>query len=326
MLFDFAFLVAGLVCLVLAGDFIVRGAVATALKLGVSQILASVLIVGFGTSAPEMLVAVEATMSGTPGMAMGNIVGSNIANVLLVLGFPALLMSIHTSGHGLIRSTLFTAAATIVWLVVTPIYGLTPLIGVIFLFGLILYVSSSLIRPKTADVSDLIADEVKKPPPGWTKTALFIALGVVGLPLGAHLTITGAIGISEDVSWLSSELVGLTILAIGTSLPEFAAAIAAAMRKENDVILGNVVGSNMFNILGAGGIIALFGPIGLPPIFGEFDHWFMGAAFAFVLLFVVLRRPIGWLSGSILLAGYVFYLFGLHHFYVLAQNWGDLWP
>ena len=325
MLVDFVTLVAGLVFLVLAGDFIVRGAVSAALKLGVSQILASVLIVGFGTSAPEMLVAIEATASGTPGLAMGNIVGSNIANVLLVLGAPALFMSIYTDGRGLLKSTIFTALATIAWLVVTPAFGLSPLIGVGFLFVLILYVTSSLFQPANGNLEDLLADEVREPPPGWPKTALFIALGVVGLPLGAHLAIRGAISIAENVSWLNDELVGLTIIAIGTSLPEFAAAMAAAMRKEHDVILGNVVGSNMFNLLGAGGIIALFGPLGLPPIFERFDHWFMGAAFLIVVLFVLFRRPIGWLTGLILLAGYALYLFGLHHFYVLGEGWSDLW-
>lgn len=325
MLVDSLMLVAGLVFLVLAGDFIVRGAVSVALKLGVSQILASVLIVGFGTSAPEMLVAIEATASGTPGLAMGNIVGSNIANVLLVLGAPALFMAVYTDGRGLLKSTLFTAIATIVWLVVTPIYGLTPVIGVIFLFALILYVTSSLFRPADGNLQDLLSDEVLEPPPGWVKTALFIAIGVVGLPLGAHLVIRGATSLAEQVSWLNDELVGLTIIAIGTSLPEFAAAMAAAFRKEHDVILGNVVGSNMFNLFGAGGIIALFGPIGLPPIFGQFDHWFMGGAFLIVLLFVLMKRPIGWLTGLILLGGYAAYLFGLHHFYVLAKGWGELW-
>ncbi|MAK60381.1 MAG: calcium:sodium antiporter [Ponticaulis sp.] len=325
MLISFALLIAGLVFLVLAGDYLVRGTVAASLKLGVSQILASVLIVGFGTSAPEMLVALEATMAGTPGLAMGNIVGSNIANVLLVVGAPALMMSLKTTGAGLLRSTLFTIVATIVWLVVTPVYGLTPFIGVAFIFALILYITGSLIRPPTDNLEDLISEEAKEPPPGWVLTAFFILLGVIGLPLGSHLAIRGATGIASEVAWLNDELVGLTLLAIGTSMPEFAAAMAAARRKETDVVFGNVVGSNMFNILGAGGIIAMFGPLDLPGIFVQFDYWFMGGAFALVSLYVLFRRPIGWFLGILLLAAYGVYLYGLHHFYVLGLNWSALW-
>ncbi|MAP94330.1 MAG: calcium:sodium antiporter [Ponticaulis sp.] len=324
MLWFFVLLIAGLAFLVLAGDFLVRGAVGAALKLGVSRILASVLIVGFGTSAPEMLVATDAALSGAPGLAMGNIVGSNIANVLLVLGAPALFFALSTRGQGLLRSTVFTALATIAWLVLTPVLGLTPLIGVIFIAALILYIVGSLLMPPGGDPNALVSDEVDDEPPGWVKTALFIALGVVGLPLGSHLAITGALGLSELWGW-QSELVGLTLLAIGTSLPEFAAAMAAAFRKDEDMVFGNVVGSNMFNILGAGGIVALFGPFTLPPIFERFDHWFMAGAFLVVFVTVLMRRRLGWFTGIILLLAYAAYLFGLHHFYILGEGWSALW-
>ena len=183
MLFDFGILVAGLVFLVFAGDFLVRGAVSAALKLGVSHVLASVFIVGFGTSAPEMLVAIDATMEGAPGMAMGNIVGSNIANVFLVLGVPALIMGLKTTGTGMFRAMTVTALATIAWLVVTPRFGLSPLIGLCFVGALVLYIVGSLLFPPGGNVDELVADEAKEPPPGWAQTALFIALGIVGLPV-----------------------------------------------------------------------------------------------------------------------------------------------
>ena len=321
---DLGILAAGLICLVLAGDFLVRGAVSVALKLGVSRILASVIIVGFGTSAPEMLVAIEATLDGLPGLALGNIVGSNIANVLLVLGAPALFCSLHTTGTGLRRSVTVTALATVAWLVITPTIGLSFVVGLVFIGFLVAYILGSLIFPPGGNADELIADEVSEPPPGWTKTALFIALGVVGLPLGAHLAIMGAISIAESYE-IQSELVGLTLLAVGTSLPEFAAAMAAARRQEHDVVLGNVAGSMMFNILGAGGIIALFGPIALPDIFEAFDHWFMAASMAVVLLYALMRRSIGWLTGTLLLIAYVVYLFGLHHFYILGEDWRTIW-
>jgi len=324
MLIYFLMLIAGLVFLVLAGDFLVRGAVAAALKLGVSRILASVVIVGFGTSAPEMLVAIEATLDGSPGLAMGNIVGSNIANVLLVLGVPALIYPLSTVGVGLTRSVVITLLATLAWLILTPTTGLTTLVGICFIGFLIVYVVGSLLVPPGGNVEELIADEVAAPPPGWLKTAFFIVLGIVGLPLGSHLAITGAIAISNEFN-IQSELVGLTLLAVGTSLPELSASLAAAFRREEDVVLGNVAGSMMFNILGAGGIIALFGPLALPPVFGEFDHWFMALTMLFVLVYVLIRKPIGRLTGILLLVAYAVYLYGLYHFYVLGLGWSDPW-
>ncbi len=330
MLIFLAMLIAGLVFLVLSGDWLIQGAVSAALKLGVSRILASVLIVGFGTSVPEMLVAVDATLKGAPGLALGNIVGSNIANVLLVLGVPALFLTIRTAGRGLGRSVIVTAIATIIWLAITPYSGLTPTIGAIFLGALIAYVLSTLFRPPSDNLDDLIEDEAVGPPMGWMKTAMFILLGIVGLPLGAHLAINGALGISAAFG-IQTELVGLTILAIGTSLPELAAALAATFRRENDMILGNVAGSNLFNLFGAGGIIAMLPlvsdiqRIDLPQLFLTFDHWVMGASFAIFAIYALTRRPIGRLSGIILVALYVAYLAGLYHFYLLGLGWSDLW-
>lgn len=325
MLWSLLFLIGGLIALLLAGDFLVRGAVSGALKLGVSQILASVIIVGFGTSAPEMLVALEATLEGRPGLAMGNIVGSNIANILLVLGAPALLITLHTKARGLLRVTLVTAVATIVWLAITPTLGLTRAIGLSLLGALIVYVIGSFIFSSPAEQEDDIADEAKDPPMSWVKTAGFVSIGIVGLPLGAHFAITGANQLADQFE-LNSELVGLTLLAIGTSLPELSAALAAALRREADVVLGNVAGSNLFNILGAGGIISLFGPISLPGIFEVYDHWVMGGVFAIFTLFVLTRRSIGKLTGAVFLATYAAYVVGLYHFYVVGGTWSTIWP
>ncbi len=330
MLIFAGMLIAGLVILVLAGDWLVRGAVSAALKLGVTRILASIVIVGFGTSAPEMLVAVDATMEGQTGLAVGNIVGSNIANILLVLGISATLLKVSTDSRGLLRSVLFTGLATIAWLALTPIVGLTPALGIGFILVLIGYVLSSLIFPSSKNPEDLIDDEVPEKPDGWALTAAFICAGIVGLPLGAHFTISGAMGISESLG-LRSELIGLTILAVGTSLPELAAALAATLRRENDMILGNVAGSNLFNIFGAGGIIALLSWVApvdvveIPSVFLHFDHWIMGGSFAIFFLYVAMRRSFGWFMGLIFLASYAAYLFGLYHFYVLGLGWQDLW-
>ncbi|MFC6198765.1 sodium:calcium antiporter [Ponticaulis profundi] len=325
-MFSFSLMLfAGLVILAISGDRLVRGSVSAAMKLGVSQVLASVVIVGFGTSAPEMLVAIDATMSGAPGMAMGNIIGSNIANILLVLGLPALFFTLKPNGRGLRRSIIVTVFATAAWLILTPIYGLSPIIGVAFLCTLLAYIFSALVwadSPATEQLAD--DDIVHEAPVNPILTAGYICIGIVGLPLGAHLTITGATGIAELLNF-RGELVGLTLIALGTSLPELAAAMAAVYRKEPDVIFGDVAGSNLFNLLGAGGIISLFGHFELPAIFNQFDHWFMGGTLLFLMIYIFCRRQIGWLTGSCFLAIYVLYLLGLYYFYVLGLNWSVLW-
>lgn len=392
MLIHLGMLLAGLVALVLSGDWLVRGAVATALRLGVSRFLASIVIVGFGTSAPEMLVAIDSTVKGAPGLALGNLIGSNIVNILLVLGLPALFLTIHTKGRGLLRSVFVTGLATIAWLAITPFYGLTPTIGMIFLGVLIVYILSALFIPGAASeddleeegdasgwlsigiflallaeagllisrymntgsltISDSFAfalvlasfilmlvipgeDEMKtrdgqSKNEGWSLITALICLGVIGLPLGSHFTISGAKGLAEYYEW-PTELVGLTVVAIGTSLPELAAALAATLRRENDMILGNVAGSNLFNLLGAGGLVAIVplftgsNSIDMPSLFLKYDHWVMGGTFAAFFLYVLLRKSIGKLSGVIFLAGYAAYLAGIYYFHNLGQDWPDLW-
>lgn len=392
MLIYIAFFLAGLVALVLSGDWLVRGATAAALRLGVSRILASIVIVGFGTSIPEMLVAVNAVKTGAPGLAIGGLVGSNIANILLILGLPALFMTIQTTGRGLLRSVLVTAIATIAWLVITPIYGLNPLIGVAFITFLVAYLFSALVFPspnmdeldedgggntrwlaaivflillvqiailtlkyvETGSVTSedsfglllvlagfllvlLIPGEEKMEDAsghpvneGWMLITALICVGILGLPLGAHFAITGAKGIADALNW-QTEFVGLTIIAIGTSLPELAAAIAATLRRENDMILGNIAGSNIFNLMGAGGIVAVMpfftgrGTIHVPSLFLEYDHWILGGSFAVFLLYVLTRKSIGKLSGLFFLICYFAYLLGTYHFYYLGLGWSDLW-
>lgn len=330
MLLSIGWLIGGLLGLVFAGDWLVKGAVSFALKVGVSRLLASILIVGFGTSAPEMLVAVEASLDGKPGLAFGNIVGSNIANVMLVLGIPAIFLTIRTIGAGLQRSVLFTGAATVAWILITQTIGLSPLIGIIFLGTLLAYILSSLVFPPGGDTSALIEDDVNDDPMGWLMTSFFIALGIVGLPLAAHFAILGATGIATEFG-LSDALIGLTIIAIGTSLPEIAAAMAATFRKENDMILGSIAGSNMFNILGAGGIIALLPAfssnveIVLPSLFTTYDHWIFGGVFALFALLVFLKTNISRWIGLAFVVAYIAYLVGLYHFHYLGLGWSDIW-
>jgi cation:H+ antiporter len=269
-----AALIGGLVILAFAGDFLVSGAVAIARRLGVSKLIAGIFIVGFGTSAPEMVVSLNAALEDRAGLALGNIVGSNIANIFLVLGVPALIMPFVAGGHGQGRALTAMLVATSVWILLTGMGPLTVLGGILFLAILIAYcvVTFYMARKAVATGEDPGVELEEAPKLSLPRSLAYIVLGIGGLVLGAHLIIAGGVGIAEFYH-VPQEWIGLTLLAIGTSLPEIGAAVAAALRRHGEVAIGNVLGSNVFNILGAGGIISLFGPIEIAATFTHYDHW-----------------------------------------------------
>lgn len=303
----------GLVLLVLAGDFLVKGAVALSLRLGVPTLIVSVTIVGFGTSAPEMLIAVQSALDGAPGLALGNVVGSNTANVLLVLGFPALLYTLDTSKSDTRRlyimmmgvSVIFVALAFMGPFIWWHAFVLLSLLGVMLWDNI-----RTAMVSKGAVEADLAALEgIRSNMPRW-RMGLYILAGVIGLPLGAQLMIEGAQVIAYRFG-LGDEIIGLTLVAIGTSLPELATTTVAALRREADVALGNVIGSNMFNILAIMGVTSLFGPLPVVPEFLQQDLWIMLAASAVLGVFVFTKLKMGRLWGVVFLALYVGYVFTL---------------
>ncbi|MEE2877843.1 MAG: calcium/sodium antiporter [Pseudomonadota bacterium] len=306
-----AALVGGLVILALAGDILVNGAVSLAKRIGISPLVAGILIVGFGTSAPEMVVALDASIQGDAGLALGNIVGSNIANVWLVLAAPAFVMPLVVRQFGLRRSYWFMLGATAVWIGWTAYFPITPLFGLGLLVGLIVY--SVLMLWWTSDALkkgiDVGLDEEDG---GQTMFAMVASLlvGIIGLPLGAHLIVEGGVGVARQYD-VPEEIIGLTLLAVGTSLPELGAGLAAALRRRGEVVIGNVIGSNIFNLLGAGAIISMFGPIQPAATFLQFDHWAMGAAAITLGLFVVPRGKITRLAALAIALVYCIYLYGL---------------
>ncbi|MCZ4296726.1 calcium/sodium antiporter [Henriciella marina] len=319
-----AALVGGLVILAFAGDFLVNGAVALARRIGVSPLVAGILIVGFGTSAPEMVVAVDASSQGQPGIAIGNIVGSNIANVWLVLAVPAFLIPLATQQFGLRRSYWIMIAVTALWIGWTAFLPLTPVFGFILLGSLIIYSILMLVWTsqgirKGIDVG--LEDEGESL--GTTAMWLNLIVGLVGLPLGAHLIVEGGVGIAR-VYAVPEEVIGLTLLAIGTSLPELGAGIAAGLRRRGEVVIGNVIGSNIFNLAGSGAIIAFFGPTELAPTFLQFDHWALAAAAIVLGLFVLSRSRVTRIAALAMLLAYAAYIYGLVHGWDITgevENW-----
>ena len=307
-----ASLVGGLVVMAFAGDFLVNGAVELTRRLGVSPLTAGIFIVGFGTSAPEMMVSLDAALEGRAGLALGNIVGSNIANIFLVLGIPALIMPFTAGGHGQGRALIAMLIATAVWIGLTSVMPLTLVGGVLFLVILIGYCGLTFLHARKAvatgqDPGVLLED---LPQISLVRALAYVPLGIGGLVLGASLIIAGGVGIAEFYH-VPQEWIGLTLLAIGTSLPEIGAAVAAAFRKQGEVAIGNVLGSNVFNILGAGGIISLFGPIEVAATFRQYDHWVMAFAALLVGGFILTKAHLGRLMGVLMLLIYAVYIYGL---------------
>lgn len=301
----------GLVILLLAGDALVKGAVNLSLRMGIPALIVSLTVVAFGTSAPELLVSVNAVLLNKPGLALGNIVGSNTANALLVLGIPAILSVIHTSGCDTRRTYVFMLIASVLFIALaflgtfTAWSGLVLLAGLVVVIGFLAREATNHRRAERANPTEEI--EGADPDMPWWRVVLYLVLGLVGLPLGADLLIDNASIIALRFG-VSDSVIGLTLVALGTSLPELATTVMAALRKQADVALGNVIGSNLFNLLGIIGVAALVGPIPVDRVFLTFDLWVMLAASLALVPFVFFKVDIGRVWGVVLSAAYLVYV------------------
>ncbi|GAB5463569.1 calcium/sodium antiporter [Hoeflea alexandrii] len=308
MLSNLLLLAAGLVLLTLGADYLVRGAISFANRLGMPPLLIGLTVVGFGTSMPELLVSMQAALDGAPAIAVGNVVGSNIANILLILGLAAAISPIPAMIPSLKRDMVMMLFAAVVMLGL----GYLGLIG--FLTGLAMFallaaylawVTYTDRRRMSAEEAELVVKLA-----GW-KEALFIAGGLAGLFIGANLLIDAATSIALQFG-ISEAVIGLTIVAVGTSLPELATSVVAAFRRQAEIALGNVVGSNIFNILGILGLTAMVVPVPVEASMASFDIPFMlGVSLALVAL-ILLAGRIGRPAGVAMLAiytGYVAWLF-----------------
>jgi cation:H+ antiporter len=305
-----AFLVIGFVILIYAGDCLVRGALAAAYKANVSPLLVGILIVGFGTSLPELFIGVQAALANNRGLAHGNIIGSNIANIWLVLALPAIIFPISTVAHRMRLTAFFMLLCTAGWIGITLMFGLNSQIGIAFLVVLGVYALIAWMINRTDRTEDTPEEKKIMYTPFW-RMIMLILIGLVGLPLGSKLLIDGGISLARDTG-LREEYVGLTLLAVGSSLPELGAGIAAAMRKQSDVAMGNILGANIFNILGVGGVVALLAPYpSLAPEFTGFSNWAMGLAAIMITAVVFMKRRVGLVTGLLFLAMYGVYLAGL---------------
>ena len=299
----------GLIVLLVAGDLLVRGAVNFSLKIKIPAFIVSLTVVALGTSAPELLVAIRAILDNSPGIALGNVVGSNIANVFLVLGIPALIAGINTRECNTRKNYVFMMTATVIFFSLAFIGNFSLPQGILFLILLFLFL---LITARdTLKMQDKISNlEVENADPNlvsW-KIILFLSIGFIGLPIGADILVKNVSLIAKSYG-LSDEVIGLTLVALGTSLPELATTLMAALRKQADVALGNVIGSNIFNLFAIVGITTMFGDIPVASSFFNFDFWIMFGAGIVLFPFVYMRVNINRLWGAFLTLTYAAYLY-----------------
>ncbi len=306
----------GLLILLLAGDALVKGAVNLSLRAGVPALIVSLTIVAFGTSAPELLISVNAVLVDKPGLALGNVVGSNTANILLVLGVPAIISGLHVSQCDSRRTYLFMLAvsAGFVALAFRGRFDTLAAVALLAVLALILVDAFGKARDHRREQARIRLDaddpgeiEGADPDMPWWQIVAFLVLGLVGLPLGADLLVDNASVIAR-LYGVSDAVIGLTLVALGTSLPELATTVMAALRRQADVALGNVIGSNMFNLLAIIGITALVGEVPVDREFLVFDLWVMLGASLLLAPFVLMCRDIGRVWGVVLTALYVVYV------------------
>jgi len=290
----------------------VKGAVGFSNKFKISPLIIGMTVVAFGTSAPELLVSIQSALKGNPGIAIGNVVGSNIANIALVLGITALIFPIVIDKHTKIIDYPMMIFASVMFFVL-GMDGQFGFIDGVILFSILIVFIIGLIRHSRKNVLDVDdgLDEVKDENlPVW-KSSLILALGCVGLYFGSDWFIEGAVGIADKLlegNPNKHEIIGVTVVAFGTSAPELVASGVAAYKKQTDISVGNLIGSNIFNIFAVIGITSLIHPIEITQKVMKSDVlWMLGVAvlLGFILYF---GKKIGRLKGTILFLTYLIYI------------------
>lgn len=320
-------LIGGLALLIAGAELLVRGAVRLAEGMGVSSLLIGLTIVGFGTSTPELVTSVEAALLNSPGIAVGNIVGSNIFNILIILGLSALICPLAVSTTTLRRDGTWVIGTALLLALVGVIWSLDRFVAV----GLLVLLTVYLVRAwrqerqvapgggehtavfEKAEALEHLdpglrpAAAAKPKGLGWVLPLGLCLGGLALLVFGASNFVTASVELAR-LFGVSETVIGLTIVAAGTSMPELATSTIAALRKQSDVAIGNVLGSNIYNVLGIGGVTALIAPTAVPAQIAGFDSWVMVGVSLLLLLLLWTGRRLSRLEGACLIAGYGAYV------------------
>lgn len=317
MLYDLLLLFVGLIILIIGGDYLVKGSTRIALRVHISPLVVGLTIVAFGTSAPELLISLKSALTGSPDLAMGNVVGSNICNLALVLGTTALISEIKVKPDSMTIDWPVAMGGAILLYILGANEILSFWEGGLFVIILIVYIYFIVTRSRRrtkAKHGINLAEEVdlpdNKPSTNLRKDIVLLVIGSAGLYFGAEWFVGGAQNLARNLG-VSERVIGITVLALGTSLPELVTAIVAAFKKETDLAMGNLIGSNIFNIFSILGITSLVTEINVNPDIRNIDMlWMLGITFL-ILPLMITSREVQRIEGGFLLAVYAFYIYTL---------------
>ena len=301
----------GLAGLIAGGELLVRGAVAAASRFGVSPLIVGLTIVGFGTSSPELVTSMEASLAGAPGIAIGNVVGSNIANILLILGITALMAPVVVQPSAFWRDGTMLLATTVIGVGVLASGAIGRGIGAVFQAILAIYVIATYLLERrrnttAAAIYTAEASLVPAPAVGLASALAMVGGGLILTVFAAKFLVSGAVTLATSLG-VPETMIGLTIVAVGTSMPELVTSIVAARRGQSDLAFGNIIGSNIFNILGILGATAMVQPLTVPAAILEFDVWLMLAVTLVLCVFAVSGWRISRREGLAMTAAYLGY-------------------
>ncbi|KYG79617.1 calcium/sodium antiporter [Roseivirga echinicomitans] len=304
-------LVLGLVTLIIGGEILVKGASKLALRFNVSSLVVGLTVVAFGTSAPELLVSLNSALKGAPDFALGNVIGSNISNLALVLGTAALFGFIPIKKDSARRDWPVTLGSSLLLYIFAYNGLISNIEGAILVILLMIYLGSLLYVTRKEQIKlDIEAPKDQLEKWGIAKDIFQVSLGVVCLYFGADWFIGGAEEIAVDFG-VSQRVIGLTVLALGTSLPELFTSVIAARKGETDLALGNLLGSNIFNVLSIVGITSIIKPLSVNMDILHTDFPWMIGITILILPLMIFRKRLGTPSGIILIASYLLYVFFL---------------
>ncbi|MFN0022807.1 MAG: calcium/sodium antiporter [Parvularculaceae bacterium] len=309
---DWISIAGGLVVLTLGAEILIRGSTALARKFGVSDLLIGLTLVGFGTSMPELVSSVQAALAGSPGVAVGNVVGSNIANILFILGLSVVIAPFAVDQKAFRRDGTVVLIATIAAIGVSMTGEFGRIAGVSFLCAITAYIVFAFISERRDPASPQAAQHaaeaaaIRGPKAIWLDVVMALG-GLALLIVGARFLVTGAISIAGQLG-ISETIIGLTVVAIGTSLPELVTSVMAALRGKSALALGNVVGSNIYNIFGILGITAVIQPVAAPAEIVAFDNWVMLGATLMMILFATTKGRFSRSEGGLMVSAYIAYV------------------
>lgn len=302
----------GFILLMIGAEIFIRGAVAIAQKISMSPLVIGLTVLALGTSAPELVVSIKAAVNNSPGIALGNMIGSNIANILLVLALTAVIYPVKCRRREFIRDYSFMNIITLLFAVLCLTKMLTMIHGIIMIALLMSFIVYNYFDgKKKGSANNEVEGLSNLAQKSWFFIITAAVIGLSGVLGGADFLVRGAVTIAQNLG-ISEEVIGLTVIAFGTSLPELATSLVAAFRHQNDMALGNIIGSNIWNILLIMGVASIMVPIKIPLQIAQFDVWIMMASSLILLPLMIKNNQLGRMSGIVLVISYFIYVYTLY--------------